>query len=198
MAAQRWATNADLVCSCAVLGYLAPVDGATVLDPTYGEGNWWTKWRPFVLIAHDKYKGDGVDFRKLPWKADTFDAVAFDPPYVCPGGRTTSTIKEFHARYGMDTELKTPDQLYEHNRDGMAECLRVLKPGGFLCYKSQDYVWGGKLRPITHYIIRDALEWDMRYFDRLEHVGNVRPQPPGRRQVHARRNLSSMLVFQKP
>jgi hypothetical protein len=106
LAATRWRTNADLIADCARLGYL---DGH-VLDPTYGKGNWWTKWRPEKFTTHDldPTKGDGVDFRALPEPDGTFDSVAFDPGYVSPGGRETSTIKEMHAAYGMADTPRNP------------------------------------------------------------------------------------------
>jgi tRNA G10 N-methylase Trm11 len=189
-----WKTNAALIADVARLGYLY----GHVLDPTYGEGNWWTAWTPEKLTKHDLDKLDGVDYRNLPHPDGTFDSVAFDPPYVSPGGRATSTIKAMHAAYGMQNTARTPRLLFEDNAAGFAECVRVLKVGGYIVYKSQDYISSGKYQPVTHWIITDALaRADLEYVDRFEHRGNSRPQPAGRRQVHARRNHSTLLVFQK-
>lgn len=197
LAATAWPTNAALIADCARLGYLT-CEGLT-LDPTYGKGNWWTLWRPERLVAHDldRRKGDGVDFRALPEADDTFDHVAFDPPYVSPGGRDTSTIKEMHDAFGMAETPKSPLALWIDNTRGFVEVVRVTKPGGTILYKSQDYVSSGNLQAVTHWILDDALDRGLKLVDRLEHVSGVRPQPPGRRQVHARRNLSTLFVFRK-
>jgi hypothetical protein len=37
----------------------------------------------------------------------------------------------------------------------------------------------------------------LRLVDRFDLLGHIRPQPPGRRQVHARSNYSTLLVFRK-
>lgn len=207
LAAQSWAGNAALIFDLIRLGYLH----GNVLDPTYGDGKWWldSLWTDsdapgIALTKHDLYKLDGVDYRELPEDNNTYDSVAFDPPYVSIGGRLSTGIPEFHARYGTIATPKSPRALYEYNQAGFWECVRVVKKGGYVCFKSQDYISSGKLQPVTHWILSNVLDTpdyerkaDVDYVDRLEHVGHSRPQPKGRRQLHARRNLSTMLVFQK-
>src|SRR4051812_37758885 len=99
LAADTWASNALLIEAVHKLGYLRVTDH--VLDPTYEKGTWWKTWRPPLLTPHPRAV-DGTDFRSLPHQDAAFDAIAFDPPYVCPGGRSTSNIKEMHDRYGMN------------------------------------------------------------------------------------------------
>jgi hypothetical protein len=202
LAATPWASNAHLIVACRDLGYLDD----HVLDPTHGQGNWWTLWRPEKLTVHDldPGKGDGVDYRALPEPDGTFDSVAFDPPYVSIGGRTTSSIPEFHDRYGMAHAPKGARALFEYNAAGFAECVRVLKRGGLIVYKCQDYIESGKYQAVTRWVANYAVEvLGLEEVDRLERVAGVRPQPTKnldgspRRQVHARRNLSTMLVFRK-
>lgn len=197
LAASPWRNNSELIADVARLGYL---DGM-VLDPTYGKGNWWTIYRPPRLACCDIH-GDGVmkvDFTDMPFEDNTFDAVAFDPPYVSVGGRSTSTIQGMHAAYGLTNAPTSPGGVQSLIEDGMKECVRVLRPGGYLLVKCQDYVSSGKLWEGTFY----TQEYAKRHLgletcERFEHYGPVRPQPPGRRQVHARRNLSTLFVFRKP
>ncbi len=193
LAAERWPTNADMIVACAQLGYLR--DSDTILDPTYGEGGWWTKWMPRRLIIHDFYTLDDVDFRNLPEPDGSVNVVAFDPPYVSVGGRKTSTLPRYQARYGMDRSGKTPAEVQELMDLGTKEAYRVLKPKGVLLLRCQDYISGGKFWPGTFYSMRTAVDCGFTLVDRLERISSPRPQPSGRTQRHARRNLSTLLVF---
>jgi hypothetical protein len=194
LAATAWPTNAAMIADVARLGYLQ-ADWHT-LDPTYGRGRWWTQWRPVSLVAHDLIL-DGVDFRHLPEPDATFDAVAFDPPYVSVGGRATTGLPDMHDRYGLTSAPTSPAGLQRVIDDGLREVARVTKPGGMVIVKCQDYISSGKFWAGTHRTLTSALSVGLEQVDRLEHVGGVRPQPPGRRQVHARRNLSTLLVFRR-
>jgi hypothetical protein len=192
VAAHSWASNADLIADVHRLGYLR--DDDHVLDPTFGRGLWWKKWQPEKLTVHDLAL-DGVDFRALPYPDGMFDAVAFDPPYVSVGGRATTGLPDFHARYGLTGAPRTPAELQQLINAGLTEIQRVVKPGGVLLVKCQDYVSSGRLWVGTHWTLAHALTLGMEPVDRLEHIGRARPQPSGRRQVHARRNLSTLFVL---
>lgn len=202
LAAAEWRTNADLIADCARLGYL---DASwRTLDPTYGLGRWWAVFRPDELVTHD-FKMDGVDFRALPEPDGSFGAAVFDPPYVCTGGRATSTIGDFNAAYGLTDAPRTPAALQDMNNAGLAEVARVVAPRGFLLAKSKDYIWSGRFFAGTHLTLCGALKLGLELVDRFEHVGRPGPQPERSRadgqpvrQHHARRNLSTLLVFRKP
>jgi hypothetical protein len=195
LAASTWQTNAHLIEDVVRLGHLKKSD--RVLDPTFGRGIWWKNWRPDDLVTHDKYAVDGVDFRHVPHDDNEFDAVAFDPPYVCTGGKDTSGIKDLQNRYGIDRGPSTPAGVQELINAGLTEAKRVVKERGVILCKCQDYVSSGKLWLGTHHTLSHALELDLVCVDRLEHLGGVRPQPKHARQVHARRNLSTLFVFRK-
>lgn len=203
LAASSWKSNAEMILDCVELQYLRDTDH--VIDPTWGKGVWWKLWRPSSLIRHDKFKLDGVDYRCLPHGDGEFDAAVFDPPYVCPGGRESSGIPDFFDQYGMDGEAKTPAEQQAINNLGLAECYRVVKPGGYVLTKCADYVWSGKLVLGTHETLVHALSLGFKIQDRMEHVGHPRPQPQRTRkdgqpvrQHHARRNLSTLFVLQRP
>lgn len=221
LAADHWKDNAELVLDLVELGYLSK--RWKTLDPTYGEGVWWREWRPRVLITHD-IELDGVDFRKLPEEDATFDAVAYDPPYVALGGRKTSTIDQFNQQYGLGDAPKTPALLQELINDGLDEMYRVLKPGGILLCKCMDYVSSGRVWWGTDHTNDYAVEIGFRKLDRLDMVGHPGPQPKDRTkkctvcakwktptgcssckgtgrvrssQQHARRNVSTMFVYKR-
>jgi hypothetical protein len=192
LAAQAWPTNADMILSVVELGYLRTDD--LVLDPTYGLGRWWSKWRPVNLTASDidpaKSLGWGsVDFTDIPWVDGHFDVVAFDPPYKLNG-----TASAPDAAYGVDVPSSWQGR-HALIRDGLDECVRVAKPGGYILLKCQDQVCSGAVRWQTHEFTAHAESLGCRLVDALYMIGS-RPQPAGRRQVHARRNLSTLLILQ--
>lgn len=189
-AAHPWRTNAELIVACRTLGYLR--DDWVTLDPTYGRGTFWNIWRPRILRTHDQ-KIDGVDFRHLPYPDAMFEAITFDPPYKLNGTPT----EEVDERYGVDRYASRADR-HQLIRDGMAECARVLAPGGSLLVKCQDQVNGGKVRWQTiEFSTYGTEELGLDLVDMLHMLGG-RPQPAGRRQEHARRNYSTMLVLRRP
>lgn len=195
LAATAWRTNAELIRDVHLLGYLRDEDH--VVDPTHGRGTWWKAWRPEKLTTHNRKK-DGSDFRSLPYPDGTFDAAAFDPAYVAKGGRATSGIKEMDSRYGQDDAPRTPALLQELIDDGLTEMHRIVKPGGIVLCKCKDYISSGRLWLGTHHTLTHALSLGFECVDRLEHLSGTGPQPRGRRQMHARRNLSTLLVLRKP
>lgn len=191
LAATRWASNADLIADCASLGYLRA--DVPTLDPTFGLGNWWTAWRPDVLIAHDldPAKGDGVDFRALPETDHSIGQAVFDPPYQAQGGAATSSIGDHLARYGRGHDLpavntKSPASVQQLIGDGLAELARVLVPQAPLLVKCADYIWSGKLWPGTHLTLTQALDLGFTLTDRLELIGEPGPQPKRGRCIHCR------------
>lgn len=194
-AATFWKNNAELISDIAQLGYLKK-DKLT-LDPTYGRGKWWSKWRPDNLIFHDKAI-DGVDFTALPYLDEYFDQVCFDPPYVSIGGRDKSSqsVNEMYQNFGLIDAPRTPEGVQKLINDGLSECARVLKPKGVLLVKCQDYISGGKFRPGTYWTTHHALSIGLKIRDRIEHLSHGRPQPH-KVQKSARRNMSTLLVFTK-
>lgn len=198
MAISTARNNAELIEQCAALGYLT--DDMVTLDPTYGLGRFWTRWRPAALEASDLDQakspiGRSVDFTNLPWSDSEFDAVVFDPPYKLNGTSTATGAATCDADYGVSHYQSWQDRM-QLCIDGINEAHRVLKPGGMLLVKCQDQVCSGKVRWQTIEFTNHAVGLGSRLVDQL-HLPSYRPQPAGRRQVHARRNYSTLLVLRK-
>lgn len=196
VAAHRWANNAAMIETARDLGYVK----GRVLDPTYGRGNWWKNWRPTELVAHDRYRLDGIDFRQLP-DDGLFDTIAFDPPYIPQGGRETSTLGEsgtsghFLDRYGLVEVPSTNEQLRQLIVDGLAEFRHHLVRGGIVLVKCMSYVNGSRWRPMPRWIANDAEALGYVQIDELIHLRHPGPQPSGRREQRtARRNYYSQVV----
>ncbi len=192
MAIGRYRDNAELIVACRDLGYI----GGRVLDPTWGLGRFWTRWQPDGLVATDldPARGrDGVaDFTALPHPDRSFDTVVFDPPYKLNGTPSSGGPASSDSDYGVATVASWRDRM-ALCMAGIDECGRVA--AGHLLVKCQDQVCSGKVRWQTHEFAAHAVRGGvLQLVDRLELV-SYRPQPAGRRQVHARRNHSTMLVF---
>ena len=127
---------------------------------------------------------------------DSFDVVAFDPPYVAKGGRTTSTISAMDVAYGMDDAPRTPDLVQQQIFDGLDEIHRVLKPHGIALVKCMNYISSGKLWLGAHFTLEYALNIGFMCEEILYHTNAGRPQPH-EGQVHARNNLSMLYVLRK-
>lgn len=194
LAAQAWPNNAALMETVRDLGYIT----GTVLDPTFGRGNWWRNWRPDGLIAHD-LKTDGVDFRNLPEATSSIDTVTFDPPYIAQGGRDTSTLAdvEFLDRYGLDDVPSTTDAVTDLIEAGAREFHRVLRPDGILLLKCMNYVNGGRYRTAAYDALDRTRKVGFTLIDELVHLRRPGPQPKRPRQLTARRNYSMLFVLRR-
>jgi len=184
LAADYWSSNAHLIADVARLGYLRESD--YILDTTYGDhGVWWKRWKPLRLNA----PSSGFDFTKIPFDDDNFDAVTYDPPYVVPGGRETSNMKEMYARYGQLTAPRNPEEGQKLINAGLSECARVVKPSatkkmddvrcnGVVLVKCADYIWSGQFWPGRYYTEHHAHEIGLAIEDRFEYcTKHPRPQP---------------------
>lgn len=191
LAAHTWRNNAELIADVARLGYIT----GRVVDLTYGHGLFWTRYRPDQLVAHDRNpeKGDGVDFRRLPEPDGTYDTVVFDPPYKLSG---TPALGDFDQRYGIDVPTRWQDRM-ALILDGTREAVRVCRPGGHVLVKCQDQVVSGAIRWQTREVAAVAESHGCVQVDRFDLLGKHRPQPAGRRQVHAQGRPSTLLVFRK-
>ena len=68
-----------------------------------------------------------LDFRELPFAAETFALVVFDPPHLERAGETGWQAK----KYGVLNPITWRNDLAR----GFAECFRVLRPEGVLVFK---------------------------------------------------------------
>jgi len=191
LAIDKYPTNGHLIAACAQLGYLR--EDWRTLDPTYGLGVFWSVWRPTFLVGSDldpakSPTGTSVDATALPHADRSFNSVVIDGPYKLNGTPTDSS------RYGVHEPTRWQDRMGLLSRM-LAEGARVLVDG-YLLFKCQDQVVSGKVRWQTQVFANEAEALGLGLVDRLDYL-SYRPQPSGTRQVTARRNASSMLVFKR-
>lgn len=197
-AISEWTTNADLITDA---NRLHPL-GDLVLDVTYGRGRWWTRWRPTELITNDinpeidtDYSRDFRDLEPLAHAYGGFEGVAYDPPYKLNG---TPALAGFDEAYGIEVPTRWQDRV-ELILEGLDECLRVVRPGGFVYAKCQDQVVSGQMVWQTLLLSNRAYnhQHGARLVDRFDMLGGTRPQPEGRSQKHARGRGSTLLIFER-
>jgi len=202
-------TSAQAILDLVTLGYLD--DDQLTLDATYGLGRFWAKWRPVHLWTNDinpeRETDFHIDYRSLPrgesftcrgvslpgadW-TDLYDVTVFDPPFKLGG---TSAHASDNA-YGVDDDWAGTTGRMAGIHAGIRECIRVTKPGGLFLMKCQDQVSGGHVRWQSREFTDCAEQLGCRLIDMIFIVGGI-PQPAGRRQVHARRGYSSLLIMRK-
>ncbi len=153
VANKTWNTNGEMMVDVAAL-YI-DLEHHRVLDPTYGEGGFWTHVRPKLLTGTDvdveksPTYGLPVDYTALTghFLPGSFDRVVFDPDYVSVGGRETSTLGTMPSAYGMHMTEKTPHKQWTLKiLPGIASCWEVLAPGGLLMVKGMNYISSGNFQ----------------------------------------------------
>lgn len=71
-----------------------------------------------------------ADFTDLPFEDSSFYLVVFDPPHLIRAG-DDAYMKIKYGKLGTDWK--------ETLKNGFIECMRVLKPGGTLIFKWNEY-----------------------------------------------------------
>jgi methylase of polypeptide subunit release factors len=184
--------------------------GAKVADITWGLGVFWKKVPEGKYEVHGTDLKSGVDCRALPYGNESFDCIVFDPPYMegffrknqdhLGGSGTHASFRNAYSN-GLATEEGGPKwhgAVVDLYVKGGKEAARVLRPNGIFIVKCQDEVSANR-QWLTHVEIINAYA-EMGFYARDLFVV-VRANQPGMsrllKQVHARKNHSYFIVFQK-
>lgn len=111
------------------LGYLDK--SWLTLDATYGEGRFWTRWKPRRFVGCDielskSPIGRSVDFRPglHGFAPKTFQVVFIDPPYkLCLDAETTMLTRRGWLRWD---EVEVGDEAYSRDPDTGVGCWRPV------------------------------------------------------------------------
>lgn len=184
--------------------------GSTVADVTHGRGVFWrnVETDDYDILASDIETG--VDCRDLPYEDGQVDCVVLDPPYMegfyrvdentLAGGGTHGSFRSYYSN-----GAETPAGSAKYHAAVLAmyvasgkEASRVLRPKGILIVKCQDEVSAGK-QWLTHVEIVNAYVENGFYARDLFVVVRANRPAASRilNQVHARKNHSYFLVFEK-
>lgn len=189
--------------------------GAKIADVTWGRGVFWKN------VPGDDYEvlgtdiADGVDCRNLPYEDGSLDCLVLDPPYMEGFYRKqdehkagTGTHVSFARAYSNGDEANA-DTRHSGTKKWHAavtdmyfkaglEAHRALRKKGCLIVKCQDEVCAGK-QWLTHVeIINEYESYGFYAKDLFVAVRSNRPAVSRlKTQVHARKNHSYFLVFEK-
>jgi len=184
--------------------------GSTVADVTYGKGVFWREVDrdAYHVVASDIAMK--VDCRDLPYGDETIDCVVLDPPYMEGFYRSQSdalagsgNYAAFRSYYSNGRKARSKSGKYHAAVLGMylaagREASRVLRDKGIFIVKCQDEVSANR-QWFTHVEIINACT-DHGFYAKDLFV-TVRANRPAvsrmLRQVHARKNHSYFLVFEK-
>src|SRR5688572_20847477 len=126
-------TNADAVDGLLALHF---PDAVTVLDMTYGNGNFWHPRMPRALelttLDIDPTRRPDVvgDFTVLPFRRGAFDVTVFDPPYMT----NTAPGSIMGRRFGSFTSIPALELAV---RRGCREAARVGRLGMLVKVQNQ-------------------------------------------------------------
>jgi hypothetical protein len=114
-----------------------------ILDATINGGRFWRGSRRKVIgLDIDPRHRPAVcgDNAAMPFRAEAFDVVVYDPPHIPNQGRDQS--KDFGTRFGLGARSpKEHNYSFAHTYPAfMTEAYRVLKDEGILLCKIVDYV----------------------------------------------------------
>jgi len=182
--------------------YVSP--SSVVADITFGKGVFWRR------VPRGRYKvlatdlKTGVDSRCLPYENNSLDCIVFDPPYMhTPGGTAHVGHQNYENYYANNTPPNGSDKKYHEAVLDLyyktaLEANRVLRPGGIFIVKCGDEVCANQQR-LTHVeLINEFSTYGFIVEDLFVVLRNNRPGVSRiLRQVHARKNHSYFLVFQK-
>lgn len=186
-----WHNNPRMMSHVARLGFAGGPDDWWC-DLTWGRGVWWKHHAPGLLTP---FSGN---FLECPYPDGIFAGTAIDPPYVSTGGRETSNMQDFLARYGLKDVPKDPLELQGLMNLGLQQAVRITEPGGRVLMKCMDYISSGNLQRGSHWTRIEADRLGLHEECWFGLPGNARAQPLGRRQVHPRNNFSFLFVFRTP
>lgn len=166
------------------------------LDPCYNVGGFYKDGK----VLGPRIKSDinpqapGVlklDVRALPFPCSSIQSAIFDPPFICsnPGQSVPYKMSKLYGNFASPGELK---QCYY---DSLLSLKRVLKHGGLLIFKCQDFVHAGQQHLILPVIINMAQELNYAVRDLFILISKSRILGNIKQQRHARKYHCYFLVL---
>jgi hypothetical protein len=199
--ASVWYGEEDAVLLEQLLQFYPKKRPRRILDATINGGRFWRGSKRHVvgLDIETKHKptivGDNV---AMPFRANTFDVVIYDPPHIPNQGQ--DRLKDFNSRFGLGGRSpKEHGYSFAYTYPAfVAEAWRVLKDQGLLLCKLADYVHNHRYQWAHVDFIVTARTAG---FYACDCIVKVRKgpiiDPRWKRAHHSRRQHSYWLIFRK-
>ena len=173
-----------------------PLPKLRILDATFGLGVFWKdsypkEWTVYGMDA-DKTKRPTLygDNRSIPVRGNIFDVVIYDPPYVTHGW---SKWDESY-RYGSAEGYGSISYLFPSFLD---EAERVLRTGGIVIAKLANQIHSGRFfDQVCEFKVMAQTQFTL-CNEVIKIRSAARPQPAGRRQLHAEQRHSYYVILRK-
>lgn len=165
----------------------------TIADITFGRGVFWKSIPPedYRVVGSDLQTG--TDFSALPYDAEQFDAVVFDPPYMHGGATVKASINACYKN-----ENGSHASVIRMYARGLLEAERVVKRKGLVIVKSQDEIESGKQRWSHCELLAMMTAFGIPCVDLFIVTPGHQPAMRNQYQKSARKNHSYFLVGRKP
>ncbi|MGA8551801.1 MAG: hypothetical protein WB678_16365 [Stellaceae bacterium] len=191
--------DADLIEQ--LLAFYPHTEPRLILDATVNGRRFWRgSARPVIGLDIDPSHRPEVcaDHAAMPFGADSFDVVVYDPPHIPNQGRDRS--KDFNIRFGLGARsAKENGYTFAHTYPAfMAEAWRVLTDRGVLLCKIADYVHNHRYQWAHVDLIRAGQDAG---FTACDCIIKVRKgpiiDPKWKVAHHSRRHHSFWIIFRK-
>lgn len=172
-----------------------------ILDATVnGRRFWRNSTRRVIGVDLDpRHRPDiCADHRVMPFTANSFDAIVYDPPHIPNQGRDRS--KDFNTRFGLGARsAKENGYTFSHTYPAfMREAWRVLVEDGVLLCKIADYIHNHRYQWAHIDLIRSGQEAG---FTPCDCIIKVRKgpivDPKWKVAHHSRRQHCYWIIFRK-
>lgn len=167
-----------------------------ILDATWGNGRFWKKrpanWR-VIGLDNDCAKKAAIlgDNRNLPFQRGVFDVIVYDPPHVTHSWSDWDQSPQ----YGFANGILDISYLYQ---DFVSQAAGSIKSDGLLLAKLSDQIHSFRYWWQTKEYLNVLEDSAFTPCDLIVKVRAApRAQPPGRRQLHARRRHSYWVIARK-
>lgn len=163
------------------------------LDPCYNLGGFYKNG----IVIEPKIKSDITplldrvlknDVRDLPFASGSIKSVIFDPPFLVSASKSYKMVE----KYGCFASI---DELERFYLDSLLSLKRVLKHGGLLIFKCQDFVNARKQHLILPYICNTARALNFSCRDLFVLLSKNRISGNVKKQQHARKYHCYFLVL---